>query len=319
MSNYLPSMTALRCLDASARLLSFTKAAEEMHLTQGAVSHHILQLEKQLGVQFFTRRRAGLELTLAGQKYWNDVVAVLRLLERATESIATTGGRGGTLNLSVSSSFANYWLMPRLPAFVRANPDITLNLSTRVGPVDFAASQDDASIEFCTGPTPGIEASLVSPLVLYPFMSREEYERFKAERKIRGVSLSKDQLLDLLKSFALIRRVTVPEAWPGWLQEVGLSGALPESNLQGGPRYALLSMALAGAIEGLGIALLPHFIVSNAVQSRQLVCLSRVPWIAARGYYLRWPEWRSDLDALKRFSAWLSALPSETPDEPSEI
>lgn len=319
MTYYLPSMTALRCFDASARLLSFTKAAEEMHLTQGAVSHHILQLEKQLGVQLFARKRSGLELTLAGQKYWNDVVAVLRMLERATESIATTGGRGGTLNLSVSSSFANYWLMPRLSAFVRANPDITLNLSTRVGPVDFAASSDDASIEFCTGPTPGIEASLVAPLVLHPYISRTEYERYKEAQKIHGASLSRDQLVDLLGSSALIRRVTVPEAWPGWLKEAGLSGALPESHLQGGPRYALLSMALAGAIEGLGIALLPHFIVSSAVQSGHLVCLSRVPWIAPRGYYLRWPEWRSDLDALKRFSSWLTALPRETSDEPSEI
>lgn len=97
---------------------------------------------------------------------------------------------------------------------------------------------------------------------------------------------------------------------------------IPRIHLQGGPRYALLSTALAGAIEGLGIALLSHFIVSSAVQSGQLVCLSRVPWIAPRGYYLRWPEWRSDLDALKRFALLverLSALPRESSDEPSEI
>ncbi|WP_146002166.1 LysR substrate-binding domain-containing protein [Cupriavidus pauculus] len=302
----LPSTTALRCLDASARLLSFTRAAEELHLTQGAVSHHILQLERQLGVPLFLRRKSGLELTQAGRKYWNDTSGILRQLERATESIITTGGRGGSLNLSVSSSFANYWLMPRLQSFVAANPDITLNLSTRVGPVDFASSDDDAAIEFCSGPLPGISAVLILRAELRPYVAPGLLAQFRQSKHIRSHALNLGQIADFLRAHTLIRRVTVLDAWPGWLSLTGLQDSVSDTHMNGGPRYALLSMALNGAIAGLGVALLPEFIAANAVESGKLVCLWDEPWVAPRAYYLRWPERRSELDVLKRFAHWVS-------------
>lgn len=305
-------MTALRCLDVSARLLSFTRAAEEMHLTQSAVSHHILSLERQLGVQLFVRRRTGLALTSAGRTYWNDIAAMLRNLERATESMIATRGRGGALNLSVASSLANYWLMPRLHAFVTTHPDITLNLSTRVGPIDFAIDQEDASIEFCAGAQEGVEALLVLPLVLRPYIARSALDRFTNGASLRRIAQgrypTRDQLAELLRTHALIRRVTVLEAWPGWLQQSGLTEAVPESHLVAGPCYALLSMALNGAIGGLGIALLPDYMASNAEHAGQLACLSKERWVAPRAYYLRWPSSRPELEALKRFSTWLGTL-----------
>lgn len=311
----LPSMTALRCLDASARLLSFTRAAEDLHLTQGAVSHHILLLERQLGVQLFVRRRSGLELTQAGRKYWNDSSVILRQLERATESIITTGGRGGSLNLSVSSSFANYWLMPRLQSFVAANPDITLNLSTRVGTVDFSTSEDDAAIEFCSGPTPGIAANLVLRAELRPYVAATVLEDFRRGKRLGSQALDLAQLGELLRAHTLIRRVTVMDAWPGWLSQVGLDAVISESHMNGGPRYALLSMALNGAVAGLGVALLPDFIANSAVDSGKLACLWKEPWTAPRAYFLRWPEWRSDLDVLKRFAGWLEDVAGNPNEE----
>lgn len=160
----LPSITALRCLDSSARLLSFTRAAGEMHLTQGAVSHHILQLEKQLGVQLFLRKRTTLELTLSGRTYWNEIAPLLHQLACATENMIASGGKGRILNLSVSSGFANYWLMPRLHEFLSSHPDVTVNLSTQIGPVDFSNGKDDASIEFCAGASADVDALLVHPL-----------------------------------------------------------------------------------------------------------------------------------------------------------
>ncbi|SOE51981.1 Transcriptional regulator, LysR family [plant metagenome] len=305
----LPSTTALRCLDASARLLSFTRAARELHLTQSAVSHHILQLEQLLGVPLFVRRHGGLDLTAAGQSYWKDIAQVLRHLERATESISATGGRGGMLNLSVSSTLANHWLMPRLHEFVTAHPDITLNLSTRVGPIDFTTSNEDASIEFSPGPQPGLEARLVMPLVLRPYLSQHALRDFDpALARRRKPALSKAQLAALFTTHRLISRTTVPEAWESWLAAAGLAGAVPEEHFHKGPRYALMSMAYNGVIGSLGIALLPRYITHGAVATGQLVCLSDTGWTAPRAYYLRWPSNRAEPQVLRTFSEWVTGL-----------
>ena len=167
--SHLPSLMALRCFDASARLGSFTRAAGEVHLTQGAVSHQVLGLEAQLGVALFLRRRTGLTLTAPGRSYWLEVAAALRQIERATQNMVTHKGQGGAFNLCCASSFASYWLVPRLSGFVAAHPEVTLNLSTHIGPVDFSTSRHDAAIEFCDGPAPGLLAVKVHSLVLRPY------------------------------------------------------------------------------------------------------------------------------------------------------
>lgn len=303
--SHLPSMTALRCLDASARLQSFTRAAEELHLTQSAVSHNVLLLERHLGVQLFIRRRAGLELTAPGKKYWADIAASLKQIERATESILSTGGQGGTLSLSVTSSFANFWLIPRLQSFVANNPDVTLNLSTRVGSVDFFNSEDDAAIEFCTGPTSNVAARLVLTAGLRPYVTAGVLEGFCGKRGIPVGPLSRNDLEALLSSQVLIRRAAVADAWPQWLKEADI-GSIPAGKLESGPRFALMSMALNGVLGGIGIALLPDFMTETAVDAGRLVCLSEVSWTPPQAYYLRWPDWRSSFSSLDRFADWLA-------------
>lgn len=305
MTTILPSITALRCLDSSARLLSFTRAAEEMHLTQGAVSHHILQLEKKLGVQLFLRKRMALELTLAGRTYWNAISPLLHQLACATENTIASGGKGRILNLSVSSGFANYWLMPRLHEFLSSNPDVTVNLSTQIGPVDFSNGKDDASIEFCAGATADIDALLVHPLVLKPYVSTMVFKEFLKVHRIHSKKLTKAQLAVFLQAHALICRTTVMEAWEGWLKISGFLGEVPGAHLLAGPRYALLSMALHGAVNGVGVSLLPDYVASKPASEGMLTCLSSISWTASRGYYLRWPHWRADLHALNCFRSWL--------------
>lgn len=300
--NLYPSITALRCLDAVARLLSFTRAAAEMHLTQSAVSHHILGLEKQLETRLFVRRRTGLEITPAGRRYWETTAPLLAQLAQATENMIATEGRGEVLNLSVSSSLGHYWLMPRLHAFVTAHPFITLNLSTRVGPVDFEHSNDDASIEFCSGADDHTKARLVMPSVLRPYMAPSLLEAGQAEALAQGDTAV---LTTILLRHPLIRRLTVGEAWPEWLACAGLSAAIPQAHLAAGPRYALLSMAVSGAAAGMGIALLPDFVTENAVETGQLASLSPLPWVAPRAYYLRWPAQRAESPAMQMFAAWL--------------
>lgn len=304
-----PSLIALRCFDASARLLSFTKAAEEIHLTQGAVSHQILKLEAHLGVALFLRRNAGVHLTAAGKAYWAEISAALRQIERATQNMVTHKGEGGALNLCVASSFATHWLIPRLSGFVAAHPEVTLNLSTRIGPVDFSSQPHDAAIEFCEGATASQHAVLVLPLALQPYAApslRRNLQATQGTRRSPGVSTA--TLQQLLQGYPLIRHTTVPQAWTGWLAQAGLQHGVAAPSLNNGPQYDLLSMALNGAIAGLGIALLPEYLAASAVSTGQLEKLSGKSWRADKAYYLRYPEWKSGLVALQRFQAWLEAV-----------
>lgn len=304
---HLPSLMALRCFDLSARHSSFTRAAHDVRLTQGAVSHQILKLEAQLGAALFLRKKSGLQLTAAGRSYWIEVAAALRQLERATQNLVLNKGEGGTLNLCVASSFATYWLMPRLAGFVAAHPEVTLNLSTHIGPVDFATFAHDAAIEFCDGSAPGLGAHFVHALELRPYCSPTLLKAARG-RKRRTASANTAPLASLLSTRPLIQHTTVPLAWPAWLNAVDLTGAVHEQHLLTGPRYDLLSMALNGAIAGLGIALLPEYVAAPAAKAGQIVRLSDRSWASDKGYYLRYPEWKSGLVALDRFRLWLESI-----------
>jgi LysR family transcriptional regulator, glycine cleavage system transcriptional activator len=296
---------SLRCFEASARLASFTRAAQEVHLSQGAVSHQVIGLEEMLGIQLFTRRRAGLELTAVGRGYLDQVAMALRQIERATQEVLTNKGRGGTLNLSVASSFASYWLMPRLASFVAAHPEVTLNLSTKIGPVDFRASLLDASIEFCAGAFGDIAAVKVLDLTLQPYAAPSVARRYMMSR---ARQLRSDELLNLLRHEPLIRHTTVQEAWSSWMEVAFPNAEVDLRQVHGGPVYDLLSMALNGAIGGIGVALLPQYLAQGAVRSGQLIQLSRVGWTAADAYYLRQPSWKGDFAPLQTFREWLLQL-----------
>ena len=295
-----PSLSALRCFDATARHLSFTRAAREVHLTQSAVSQQVAGLEEQLGTILFVRQRNALALTAAGRAYWIETSTALRQIERATQDLITHKGQGGPFNLSVASSFASYWLVPRLSSFVAAHPEVTLNLSTQIGPVDFSSTSHTASIEFCDGPQEGLTAVRVHTLVLKPYAAS-----VLLKRRAGGTAPARRaELLKFLRAQPLIRHATVPQAWPMWLREAGLTEGM-EDRLLAGPQYDLLSMALNAVIAGLGIALLPEYMARGALQAGQIVRLSEVSWESPRAYYLRYPAWKSDLGVLQRFQKWL--------------
>jgi LysR family transcriptional regulator, glycine cleavage system transcriptional activator len=293
--NFLPSTTALRCFDASARLGSLTKAAAEVNLTQGAVSQQILALEQKLEIVLFIRRKSGLQLTPAGQTYWADIAFALRQIERATQTMMSTKGDGGMLNVSVASTFGIYWLMPRLRTFATAHPEITINLSTQIGPIDFVNSNSDVAIEFSIGAKPNLHAELIMPLRLRPYCAS----------KTAKAMPSKKQLIALLQKSAFIRHTTVLSAWDGWLAEVGLNTEVDKKQANSGPQYDLLSMALNAVIEGFGIALLPDYLVEHALGQQKVTALSKAYWTSENAYYLRYPESKKYLVSLQKFKQWL--------------
>jgi DNA-binding transcriptional LysR family regulator len=282
---------SLLCLEASARLKSFTAAAKELHLTQGAVSRQVLGLEERLGVTLFVRQRDALVPTSAGRYYLDEVGPLLQRLERAPAHVMALKGRGGALALSVGASIGTYWLIPRLPAFTREHSEINLSLATRVGPVDFASTPVDASLEFGGGRRAGLHNEFVLPLSGSPYAAPSWIAK-------HGKSVTAKT-----PRSALIHHTTAPEAWKEWF-DLDRIDADPGRE---GPSFELMSMAFNAAVAGMGVVLLPPYMVGDALATGKLKRLSRRERRSTRGYYLVYPEVSAELPALKVFREWLLA------------
>jgi DNA-binding transcriptional LysR family regulator len=285
----LPSTTALLCLEAAARLGSFTRAGLELHLTQAAVSRQVLGLEARLGTALFLRQREALRLTEAGTAYLDEVRPALVSLERATVGVMALKGRGGPLNLSVASSLGNYWLIPRLPDFTREHAQITLNIATRVGPADFGGGHLDASLEYGDGQRPGLLSEFILPLEVHAYASPAWVRR---HGRALGPSTPPG---------ALIQHTTAPELWPRWFDAAGRCSP----SLGVGPRHDLMSMALNSALVGLGVALLPAYMTGDAVTRRRLVRLSPLGVRGDRSYWLVLMPSAAGKPSVQAFRAWL--------------
>ena len=165
---------------------------------------------------------------------------------------------------------------------------------------DAQKARHDAAIEFCDGPAPGLLAVKVHSLVLRPYAAPA---LLKGHGR-RGAA----QLAALLAARPLIRHTTVATAWPGWLAAALPRAGIAPAHLLAGPQYDLLSMALNGAIGGLGVALLPDYMASTATAAGQLVRLSDQGWEPPQAYYLRCPDWKAELVVFQRFREWLLAV-----------
>ena len=170
MRRSLPPLNALRSFDAAARHQSFTRAAEELCVTQGAVSHQIKALESELGVQLFKRRRNGLIITDAGRDYLAVVHDVFDRLELGTDRLLQRQ-RSGTIIVSTSPDFAAKWLVARLGRFAEAHPEIELRLSATMHHVDFAQEEVDLAIRHGNGNWPGLDAVNLTAEELFPVCS----------------------------------------------------------------------------------------------------------------------------------------------------
>jgi DNA-binding transcriptional LysR family regulator len=293
---YIPSTTALRALEAVDRLGSASAAAQEMHLTQSAVSRQLQSLETQLGLLLFDRDGKALRLRPGVQDYVGKIRTALRNIENAGLALAVPHN-GGDLQLAILPSFGMRWLVPKLPEFTARHPDVVLNFTTRLRPFDFAAEQFDAAIYYGQGDWPGLSALRLQSEQLTPVCSPELAARFSFQHP-----------KDLLGA-PLLRIETRPTAWADWFGALGIPDQ-PDP----GPTFDQYTTILQAALHGLGVALLPDFLADPEISAGRLVRAYGGSARALGAYYLVW-QTQHDTPALRKFRNWLAPFCVENEED----
>lgn len=288
MRRKIPSTAALVSFESAARHESFTKAAQELSLTQGAVCRQIAALEGFLNVELFRRSRRGVKLTEAGLSYSRQVAAQLDAVERDTLSVM--GQQGAvTIELAVVPTFGTRWLLPRLKDFQRLHPHVTVNLTNRTRPFLFADTPFDAAIYFGDGEWPGAQA--------FPLMGERSVPVCSPALLPGGTLQNPAALAEL----PLLQQTTRPYAWRQWFSSAGVQVARDLT----GPRYELFSMLAQAAIHQMGVALIPPFLIGQELLRKELVIAHQHAFSDARAYHLMIPERKVESASLKAFRDWL--------------
>ena len=291
----LPSLDLLQGFEAAARLLSFTRAGDELHLTQSAVSRQMQELESQLGVKLFERRHRALVLTDAGQQFYASAAQVLATMRAATDRLRAQAGRG-TLSVTTTHSFAALWLIPRLAGFTRGHPgvDVRIAADTRVQDLE----RDGLDVAIRHGP-----ASLAGP----------NAQRLFGERvfPVCSPKLLKDARRPLAEPADLRHHVLLqyddPDVrhpwlhWRTWLEVERLEELKPAGRLS----FSGYEQIIAAAIAGHGVALGRSPLLNDAIRAGELAAPFKRTADPARAYYAVVSPNAAERVEVKDFVAWL--------------
>ncbi|QKO23309.1 LysR substrate-binding domain-containing protein [Rhodoferax sp. BAB1] len=293
MRRKIPSLQALACFDAAARHESYTRAAQELALTQGAVSRQIGALEAYLGIALFRRTRHGVALTPGGADYARQIAPRLQALERDTLDAMSRQGTAGSISLAAVPTFATRWLVPRLPQLMGSHPELIVHIETRTRPFLFADTGFDAALYSGTREQvsnwAGTQATMLIEEEVVPVCAPS---LLGARKRLQPAELAR---------LPLLQQSTRPEAWRQWFEAIGVEAPTALS----GPRYELYSMTAAAAAQGLGLALVPRLLIEPELARGELVVPCPRALKSGRAYWLVLPERGEPRPALAAFAAWL--------------
>lgn len=306
MRRMIPSLQSLLCFEAAAKHLSYTFAAQELHLTQSAVSRQIQHLESFLGLSLFNRTRHGVELTQAGEHYFKNIKSNLLGIEQSTLDIIAHKGLGGTLKLGVVPTFATRWLLPRLNKFNEIYPEITIHLETSTKPFLFSDHIFDAAIYTGTAAQvenwPGTKAHYLMKEDVVPVCSPHLiFKHFPAlctqSAEFKGI-LTAEQIASL----PLLQQTTRPYIWKEWFEVANYEHAYALE----GQRHELFSMLAVAATHRMGVALIPQNLLSKELSSGDLVIASDIKLKGSRSYYFVYSEQQQN-PLINKFVEWLES------------
>lgn len=298
MRKDIPNLAALQAFEASARLGSFTRAADELALTQSAVGRQVAALEQRLGVPLFSRVRKRLVLTDVGREYAGRIRRHLEQIQRDTLELSAGRDMGYILEIAVVPTFATQWLIPRLADFARLHPGITVNLSSRTSMFSFQECPYDAAIYF---------GDQFWPDTAGVFLFREG-----PMLPVCSPDFASQHDLTCEGGFAAVRHLhlsTRTSAWRDWYAAQDWKYSI---NASRGPRYELHTMATVAAISGIGVALVPQILIEQELKKGQLIIPVDRSLDVRQGYYFAYPNTAKQSEALDVCKRWMLSLsPSE--------
>jgi LysR family glycine cleavage system transcriptional activator len=289
MPRRLPPLNALKAFEAAARNESFTRAADELCVTQGAVSQQVKALEASLGITLFNRERQKLVITQPGREYLAVIRDALDRIALGTERLVQ--GRGsGVLTVSTSPDFAAKWLVHRLGGFVESHPEIDLRVSATMHHVDFVREDVDIAVRHGDGKWPGLDAVRLCSEKLFPVCSPK---LLSGRHRIAKAS-------DLLK-FPLLR-LEDSTAWTRWFEAAGVANPVAR-----GPTLNRASMLIDAAVDGQGVALARTALAARDMLNGRLVKPIDVSLRMTNTYWVVCPKAASNAPKIVTFRKWLLA------------
>ncbi|MFP0196192.1 MULTISPECIES: transcriptional regulator GcvA [unclassified Pseudomonas] len=290
----LPSLNGLRAFECAARHMSFTRAAEELNVTQTAISHQIRRLEDELGVRLFMRLKDGLALTEEGHAYLPGIRSAFLELRYSTEKLLESSNNS-VLTISTLVSVASKWLLPRLPSFREAHPQIDVRISASTEWVDFRKGGIDAAIRYGDGNWPGLRADWLMSDEIFPVCSPRLLTGDKPLNT--PVDLAHHPLLQ-------VSGVTAND-WNDWLHAAGQPPLTAK-----GPRltFDLAMMAVQAAIDGQGVCIGRSTYVDDDLRAGRLVAPFDLRLKSASGFYLVTPHDQAESKKIVAFRGWLSQV-----------
>ncbi len=292
MAARLPSLNGLRAFEAAARHLSFTNAAQELNVTQTAISHQIRRLEEELGIRLFERKSRSLVLTPKGSEYLPGIRAAFQDLRLATDRLLRKDD-GKVLTVSMMTSLATKWLLPRLSTFQEQHPDIDVRITTSSELVDFRRGDVDAAIRYGRGQWPGLHADWLMADELFPVCSPALLKGPNALKKPE----------DLARA-TLLHTTGYAEDWRVWLTAAGLPASIAKNP---GLTFDLSFMTVQAAVDGIGVAIGHTAFVQDDIANGRLVAPFDMTLPEDAGYYFVAPLANTKVPKIVAFREWLTA------------
>ncbi len=299
----LPPLNALRAFEAAARHLSFTGAAAELCVSQGAISRHIQVLENALGVTLFERRHRQVILTSEGESYGSAIRDAFEAIDAATSQLRPST-RSDTLNIRLLPTFAMRWLVPRLSHFRAMHPGIAVRINTSHEHGDFNREDVDAAVEYGNPPRHDLVVERLFGELLVPVCSPTPANGLSPPRHPSD-----------LRHHVLLHSLHRPDFWRQWLERAGADGVTVESGL----RFENSGLCYQAAVDGLGVAVAHIAFVREDLARSRLIIPFDLPVENENGYYLVYPRHKLRQAKLRAFRAFLLNEAVETQRLMSEI